>query len=59
MVNIVSEVDDLAAYGDTNTDAAQRYARTAEFMQVVRQLWTPYKDESIRIGDQLMPKLAE
>jgi alkanesulfonate monooxygenase len=40
LVNIVSGVDDLAAYGDENADPAQRYARTAEFMQVVRRLWT-------------------
>ena len=40
LVNIVSGKDDLAAYGDTEADAPGRYARTREFMQLVRQLWT-------------------
>lgn len=40
LVNIVSGLDDLAAYGDVNADPAQRYARTAEFLQIVRRLWT-------------------
>jgi alkanesulfonate monooxygenase len=40
LVNIVSGLDHLAAYGDVNTDPAQRYARTAEFLQLVRRLWT-------------------
>jgi alkanesulfonate monooxygenase len=40
LVNIVSGQDDLAAYGDTEGDQAQRYARTKEFLQVVRRLWT-------------------
>ena len=31
LVNIVTGVDDLAAYGDTETDPARRYARTREF----------------------------
>jgi len=39
-VNIVSGKDDLAAYGDTEGDQADRYARTREFMQLVRRLWT-------------------
>jgi len=40
LVNIVSGQDDLAAYGDTEGDQAHRYARTREFMQLVRKLWT-------------------
>lgn len=40
LVNIVSGLDHLAAYGDLNTDPAQRYARTAEFLHLVRRLWT-------------------
>ena len=40
LVNIVSGQDDLAAYGDTEGDQAHRYARTREFMQLVRRLWT-------------------
>lgn len=39
-INIVSGQDDLAAYGDEEGDQAQRYARTREFMQLVRKLWT-------------------
>jgi alkanesulfonate monooxygenase len=40
LVNIVSGQDDLAAYGDVEGDQAQRYARTKEFLQLVRKLWT-------------------
>src|SRR6201991_1433157 len=40
LVNIVSGKDDLAAYGDSEGDQAQRYARTREFLQLVRKLWT-------------------
>jgi alkanesulfonate monooxygenase len=39
-VNIVSGKDDLAAYGDSEGDQAHRYARTKEFMRLVRKLWT-------------------
>lgn len=39
-VNVVSGKDDLPAYGDVERDDAQRYARTKEFLQVVRRLWT-------------------
>lgn len=42
-VNIVSGRDDVAAYGDSEGDEgdqAQRYARTGEFMRLVRRLWT-------------------
>jgi alkanesulfonate monooxygenase len=40
LVNIVSGRDNVAAYGDTEGDQPQRYARTKEFMQLVRRLWT-------------------
>jgi alkanesulfonate monooxygenase len=40
LVNIVTGLDHLAAYGDGNADPAQRYDRTQEFMQLVRRLWT-------------------
>ncbi|KAF1047786.1 LLM class flavin-dependent oxidoreductase [Xylophilus sp.] len=39
-VNIVSGLDDLAAYGDSEGDQAHRYGRTREFMRLVRRLWT-------------------
>ncbi|SDL75605.1 LLM class flavin-dependent oxidoreductase [Nonomuraea jiangxiensis] len=40
LVNIVSGKDNLAAYGDSEGDRAHRYARTREFLQIVRKLWT-------------------
>ena len=40
LINIVSGQDDLAAYGDSEGDQAHRYARTREFLQLVRRLWT-------------------
>ncbi|MEQ7129169.1 LLM class flavin-dependent oxidoreductase [Actinopolymorpha sp. B11F2] len=40
LVNIVSGRDNLAAYGDTEGDQSHRYARTKEFLQLVRLLWT-------------------
>ncbi|MGH6862024.1 MAG: LLM class flavin-dependent oxidoreductase [Phyllobacterium sp.] len=39
-VNIVSGQDNLTAYGDSEGDQAHRYARTKEFMRLVRTLWT-------------------
>ena len=39
-VNIVSGKDNLAAYGDSEGEQAQRYGRTREFMRLVRRLWT-------------------
>lgn len=40
LVNVVSGVDNPAAYGDTTVDPARRYARTREFLHLVRRLWT-------------------
>ena len=40
LVNVVSGQDNLAAYGDAESDRAARYHRTREFMQLVRRLWT-------------------
>ncbi|MET8152919.1 LLM class flavin-dependent oxidoreductase [Actinoplanes sp. NPDC049668] len=40
LINIVSGQDNLAAYGDVEGDQSQRYARTREFMRIVRRLWT-------------------
>jgi alkanesulfonate monooxygenase len=39
LVNIVSGQDDVAAYGDDATGSPRRYARTAEFLTIVRRLW--------------------
>lgn len=38
-INVVSGADDLGAYGDTESDKSRRYARSREFMQLVRRLW--------------------
>ncbi|MFE5177738.1 LLM class flavin-dependent oxidoreductase [Streptomyces sp. NPDC056634] len=40
LVNIVSGLDTPAAYGDTTVEPAARYARTQEFLYLVRRLWT-------------------
>ncbi|MEU9740249.1 LLM class flavin-dependent oxidoreductase [Micromonospora chersina] len=40
LINVVSGKDNLAAYGDGEGDQAHRYARTREFLQIVRKLWT-------------------
>ncbi|MGU3401230.1 LLM class flavin-dependent oxidoreductase [Brucellaceae bacterium D45D] len=39
-VNIVSGKDDLTAYGDSEGEQQHRYARTREFMHLIRRLWT-------------------
>ena len=39
LINIVSGIDNLAAYGDVNSDPARRYDRTREFLRLVRRLW--------------------
>ncbi len=53
-VNVVSGKDSLGAYGDTALDQAGRYARTREFMQLVRRLWTEesvtYQGEHYRVA---------
>ena len=40
LVNIVSGQDNPSAYGDAQVDQPTRYARTTEFMRLVRRLWT-------------------
>ncbi|WP_209091180.1 LLM class flavin-dependent oxidoreductase [Agrobacterium tumefaciens] len=53
-INVVSGRDKLAAYGDEEADQAQRYARTKEFMRLVRRLWT---EESVTFnGDHFRVK---
>lgn len=49
LVNIVSGLDNPAAYGDSNVDSAQRYARTQEFLHLVRRLWT---EESVTFNGE-------
>ena len=61
-INIVSGQDNLAAYGDNEGDQAQRYARTREFMRLVRLLWTEedvtFAGEHFRVaGSTVQPRL--
>jgi alkanesulfonate monooxygenase len=61
LVNIVSGQDDLAAYGDTEGDQGHRYARTREFLQLVRRLWTEegvtYRGEHFQVtGSTVTPR---
>ncbi|MDX3109094.1 LLM class flavin-dependent oxidoreductase [Nonomuraea angiospora] len=61
LVNIVSGKDDLAAYGDSEGDQAHRYARTKEFMRIVRKLWTEenvtYRGEHFSVtGSTVAPR---
>lgn len=62
-VNIVSGKDSLAAYGDNEADSSQRYARTKEFMRLVRRLWTEenvtYAGAHFQVSDSTAaPRLA-
>ncbi|WP_448955368.1 LLM class flavin-dependent oxidoreductase [Labrys neptuniae] len=62
-VNIVSGRDNLAAYGDSEGEQAQRYARTREFMRLVRRLWTEedvsFEGEHFRVSaSTAAPRLA-
>lgn len=61
-VNVVSGQDDLAAYGDDEGDQAQRYARTKEFMRLIRRLWTEenvtFRGEHFHVtGSTVAPRL--
>jgi alkanesulfonate monooxygenase len=61
-INIVSGKDSLAAYGDSEGDQAHRYARTREFMRLVRRLWTEenvtFEGEHFRVKDStVVPRI--
>lgn len=61
-INIVSGQDNLAAYGDSEGDQAQRYGRTREFMRLVRRLWTEedvtHAGENFQLaGTTVVPRL--
>ena len=61
-VNVVSGKDSLAAYGDTEGEQADRYARTKEFIQLVRRLWTEdnvsYAGRYYRVtGSTVLPRI--
>ncbi|MGN8114266.1 LLM class flavin-dependent oxidoreductase [Labrys sp. 22185] len=62
-VNVVSGLDNLAAYGDAEGEQAHRYARTREFMRLVRRLWTEenvtFEGEHFRVtGSTAAPRIA-
>ncbi|UZF56550.1 LLM class flavin-dependent oxidoreductase [Gordonia polyisoprenivorans] len=62
-INIVSGKDDLAAYGDSDGDQAARYARTREFIELVRTLWTQenvtYRGEYFGVENStVVPRIA-
>jgi alkanesulfonate monooxygenase len=58
LVNIVTGVDDLAAYGDGQADPATRYQRTREFLQIVRGLWSQehvtFRGEHFEVTDSTL-----
>ncbi|RAG85832.1 alkanesulfonate monooxygenase [Streptacidiphilus pinicola] len=58
LVNIVSGLDTPAAYGDGAFDPAQRYARTLEFLRLVRRLWreeqVTFHGEHYRVDDSTL-----
>src|ERR1700733_11767758 len=61
-INIVSGQDNLAAYGDSEGDQAQRYGRTREFMRLARRLWTEeevtFEGEHFRVtASTVQPRL--
>ncbi|MGV1761171.1 LLM class flavin-dependent oxidoreductase [Rhizobium sp. A22-96] len=63
-VNIVSGKDNLSAYGDSEGDQAHRYARTKEFMRLVRRLWTEenvtYEGEHFGVTDSTVaPRIRQ
>jgi alkanesulfonate monooxygenase len=63
LINIVSGKDNLAAYGDSEGDQAHRYARTKEFIQIVRKLWSEenvtYHGEHFSVtGSTVVPRTA-
>jgi alkanesulfonate monooxygenase len=62
-INIVSGLDNLAAYGDSEGNQAQRYGRTKEFMRLIRRLWTEervtFTGEHFQVADSTVePRLA-
>jgi alkanesulfonate monooxygenase len=62
-INIVSGQDNLAAYGDSEGDQAHRYARTKDFMRLVRRLWTEtdvtFESDHFRVaGSTVVPRIT-
>ena len=62
-INIVSGKGNLGAYGEHESDQAHRYARTKEFLQLVRKLWTEenvtYRGEHFQVTDStVLPRIS-
>ena len=62
-INIVSGKDHLAAYGDADAEQSDRYARTSEFMRLVRRLWTEedvtFRGEHFAVADStVVPRIV-
>ncbi|GAF43230.1 LLM class flavin-dependent oxidoreductase [Rhodococcus wratislaviensis] len=62
-INIVSGKDNLGAYGEHESDQAHRYARTKEFLQLVRKLWTEenvtFRGEHFQVTDStVLPRIS-
>jgi len=58
LVNVVSGLDDPAAYGDGEFDRSHRYGRTLEFLRLVRRLWSEervtFRGEHYRVADSAL-----
>jgi alkanesulfonate monooxygenase len=58
LVNVVSGLDSPGAYGDLVTESGPRYARTREFLQIVRRLWSgepvTYVGEYYQVTDAVL-----
>ncbi|MBO0768031.1 MAG: LLM class flavin-dependent oxidoreductase [Solirubrobacterales bacterium] len=63
LVNVVSGVDTPGAYGDSVVDQPGRYARTAEFLEIVRRLWAgetvDFDGEHFRVSNATLPLTPE
>jgi len=63
LVNVVSGRDHPEAYGDRGADHPDRYARTGEFLRLVRRLWTEenvtFAGEHYRVTDStVVPRVV-
>jgi alkanesulfonate monooxygenase len=61
-INVVSGKDNLAAYGDRESDPSYRYARTREFMHLTRRLWieenVTFEGEHFQVTEStVMPRI--
>lgn len=60
LVNVVSGLDHGGEYGDALTAQPERYARTTEFLQIVRGLWAgqrfSFTGEHFSVADAALPQ---